>query len=660
VIPPHKTAASSTSVSRWVHSLDALTILAIGIGGFLLVHGGAIFRVAGFRISLRSGWRPFAWAVAFACVRHVLQRRPAIHQSIAAHIVALTKTGHALADDLALLYQARADAAITSPTGRRRRLVEGVGVVLLFAALTCVMTYPQVRQMDRVSVDTADPLLSTWRLSWFAHQLPRDPLHLYDANIFYPERRTLAYSDAMLVPSLTIAPAIWLGMHQLFAYNLLLLSGFALSGAAMFLLVRSLTHHVGAAFFAGFVFAFLPFRFMHYAHLELQMSYWMPLCLWSLHKCVAGGRMRDGLLTGLFFALQMLSSWYYGIFFATFLVPAGVAILIGEGLKKAVRAIRPLVLGAALALVLIVPFAIPYFQARESLGDRPVSEIQFYSATPQNYLGAHARNALFGPITTAWGGQERELFQGVAVPLIALAGLWPPLSAARIGYALGLLLAFESSLGMNGVLYPWLHEHVLPYRGLRVPARMAMVVGLALAILGGYGVARICTGLRSSRSAALACTFLILLAFAEYRSTLVLKRIWRVPPPAYAALPPGRQAVLLNLPFVAPDAALEPFYMYFSTFRWDLLVNGYSGFSSRAYADLLTLMRVFPSDEAFAALRARGVEFIIVHGAFYRVGDYDRIVTRLSGRRELQLVGTYRWDGRETRVYRMTTPGAPP
>ena len=88
----------------------------------------------------------------------------------------------------------------------------GGGVVLLYAALTVAMTYPQVTVLDRgVSVDIGDPLLSTWRLAWIAHQLPRDPLHLFDANIFYPEPRTLAYSDAMLVPSLTVAPLVWLG-----------------------------------------------------------------------------------------------------------------------------------------------------------------------------------------------------------------------------------------------------------------------------------------------------------------------------------------------------------------------------------------------------------------------------------------------------------------
>ena len=61
----------------------------------------------------------------------------------------------------------------------------------LFLALTAVMTWPQLASPYAVG-DTGDPLFSIWRLSWVAHQLPRDPLRLFDANIFYPELRTLA------------------------------------------------------------------------------------------------------------------------------------------------------------------------------------------------------------------------------------------------------------------------------------------------------------------------------------------------------------------------------------------------------------------------------------------------------------------------------------
>ena len=180
------------------------------------------------------------------------------------------------------------------------------GVTLLFAALTAAMTYPQVAQLGSgVSPDTGDPLFSTWRLAWVAHQLTHDPLHLFDANIFNPALHTLAFSDSVLAPAFMAAPLLWLGVPQLVVYNLVFLAGFALSGVGMFVLVRSLTGQTGAALVAGFVFAFLPYRYMHYAHLELQFAQWMPLGLWALHRTLREGRLRHGLLAGLFFALQV-------------------------------------------------------------------------------------------------------------------------------------------------------------------------------------------------------------------------------------------------------------------------------------------------------------------------------------------------------------------
>ena len=181
------------------------------------------------------------------------------------------------------------------------------------------------------------------------------------------------------------------------------------------------------------------------------------------------------------------------------------------------------------------------------------------------------------------------MFEGFIVPTLALAALWPPISAARMGYGVGLALAFELSLGTNGIVYPWLREHALPFRGLRVPARMAIVVGLSLAILVGYTVARISRA-GISRAARIAAIAVIAVGIvAEYHSTLVLDDVWRRPPPVYEPLSGQPEAVLIELPLIAPDVAREPTYMYFSTFHWHRLVNGYSGFSPQWYPDLINL-----------------------------------------------------------------------
>ena len=67
-----------------------------------------------------------------------------------------------------------------------------------------------------------------------------------------------------------MAPLQWLGVGSILVYHLVLLSGFAISGVGVALLVRELTGRADAAILAGIVFAFLPFRIDHYAHLQLQ------------------------------------------------------------------------------------------------------------------------------------------------------------------------------------------------------------------------------------------------------------------------------------------------------------------------------------------------------------------------------------------------------
>ncbi len=648
-------AVHAPQLPAWVQLADALTIALLLLAVAVALYGGGTGEIAGIRWSVRSPWRLPIWAAGLTTLRHLFVRQSPLHRRVIDAVATMIQRPEPRYPDV--VFAGTSQTTVTPFLQRSRILPWAAAVVLLYAALTVVMTYPQIRVIDRgVSIDIGDPLLSTWRLAWIAHQLPRDPLHLYDANIFYPEPRTLAYSDAMLVPALTAAPLVWLGVHPLLASNLLLLSGFALSGAGMFLLVWSLTRHVPAALLAGFVFAFLPYRFMHYAHLELQMAQWMPMCLWALHRTIVRGRVGDGLLTGLFLALQTLSSWYYGIFLATYLVPVTLTLLAGQTRQAILRSVRSLAAGVALAALLVAPFAVPYFEARRTVGERPLTEIAFYSATPQNYLAAHDRNALFGKATAGWGAQERELFQGIAVPLIALIGLWPPLSRARVAYAIALALAFEISLGLNGVTFPWLHAHVLPYRGLRVPARMAILVGLSLAVLVGYGVARICTRPSGRRSAALAFALLAMLVFLEYRSTLVLKEVWKQPPEIYQHLPDPANRVVLNLPIIAPDVGLEPIYMYFSTFRWHKLLNGYSGFSPPWYQALLDHMASFPDDSSMADLHAHDVDFVIVHGAFFRAGDYEDLVERLDERQDLSFVERTEWDGSETRLYRVLRP----
>ena len=137
----------------------------------------------GFRVSVKSEWRVLLWAGILILARHILVRAPSLPRRIVSGIARASQAAGPLMDDAA-------DAAPLErqPRQSNRRIVGGLLIVGLFSALTLVMTYPQVRGMGtHVSFNDGDPLFSAWRLAWVAHQLPRDPLNLFNANIFHPE-----------------------------------------------------------------------------------------------------------------------------------------------------------------------------------------------------------------------------------------------------------------------------------------------------------------------------------------------------------------------------------------------------------------------------------------------------------------------------------------
>ena len=67
--------------------------------------------------------------------------------------------------------------------------------LLLFVVLSLVLTYPLPFHLADAVEDRQDALLNVWITAWDGHQLLSDPLHLFDANIFHPYPRTLAYSE---------------------------------------------------------------------------------------------------------------------------------------------------------------------------------------------------------------------------------------------------------------------------------------------------------------------------------------------------------------------------------------------------------------------------------------------------------------------------------
>jgi hypothetical protein len=279
----------------------------------------------------------------------------------------------------------------------------------------------------------------------------------------------------------------------------------------------------------------------------------------------------------------MLSSLYYGLFLAVYLVPIGAALWLARGRPR--RPLAMLAAGAALALVMVSPVIYAYTANKAMVGDRGLPAVQFYSAEGTDYLKPHFRSLVYGRWSEG-GNPERQLFPRAMPLALAAVALCPPLSAARIAYTLALIAAVDGSFGLNGGYYPLLYTYVAPYRALRVPARFSILVGLTLSVLAGYGIARIVQRW-PARAAALTALSAALVGL-EAMPRMPLERVWRNPPPIYASIADEPSAVLAEFPMPTAPLAypLDTRYLYSSTFHWHPIVNGNSGHTPKSYVEL--------------------------------------------------------------------------
>ena len=522
-----------------------------------------------------------------------------------------------------------------------RGLARGLAPVALFAVFTLVMTWPQVKGLGTDATDHQDVYFNMWRFGWTAHALATAPARVLDANIFYPERRTLTFSDAMPVESIVAAPMLWAGVPPVLVHNLMLLAGIALSGAGMFVLARRLTGSTASGLTAGVVFAFAPYRFEHYMHMELQWTVWTPWAFWALHRTFETGSRRAGALVGLFIALQFMSSIYYGVFLATLLGLVGVLLLMtrrGDDLKQRVLA---LAIGGGLCLGAVLPYGWQYAITKKNIGGRPEEQVIMFSAKPSSYAVATPTNLLYGERAKGRGRAERRLFPGLLPVFLAVTGLLlrRPCREA-VAFLGGLVAAFEMSLGMYGFTYPLLYRHVPLFEGLRAPARFGIYVVFFLALLAAYGHATLERTLfpdgespwRRRLTGLLAGLICACLMLEYWVAPLPLVPYPNAAPPLYAWLARQPRGVTAELP-LAPFHQLpgdDPRYAYLSTFHWMPSINGYSGYYPSSYLERVHTLESFPDAAATSVLKRAAVEYVIVHLSGYHPDEGGSVLYGLG------------------------------
>lgn len=295
-------------------------------------------------------------------------------------------------------------------------------VLCLFAGLVVAMTYPQVLHLADAARDWGDPLLNAWIMWWEYDAVTSGNLAGFlDANIFFPHRTTLAYSEFLLTESLIGAPVLALSDNPLLAHNVVLLLALLATAFATYLLARYLTGNTLAGVVAGIAMAFSPFMFDHLSQIQVIAAAGLPAGLLLLHRYFDDGSKRYLLGFTLVYVAQSLANGYYAVYL-TYLAGGYIIYraVIDERLTDR-QLWRELAVHLAPAAVLLATLFIPYVRLRDQLG---FAREMSFAAEWTSFFATAPINRLYGGITAPWRIQEGALFPCLTVVVLAACGIF--------------------------------------------------------------------------------------------------------------------------------------------------------------------------------------------------------------------------------------------
>ncbi len=502
-------------------------------------------------------------------------------------------------------------------------------MVLAGIALAVLTSWPLVLHMSsRIAPDLGDPVRTAWQIAWVGHAMLHDPLHLFDANAFYPHPLSLAFSDSLL----GFGPAAFFGsgtVAALVRFNLLFLLAWSLCFVGAYLLARELGLGRLGAGAAGVAFAYAPYRVTEAGHLHVISSGGIPLALFLLLRGYRRGS------SGLVLAGWLVSAWQISLGFTLGLqysyLLAVLAIAAAVYWWRAGRPALPRRLlavtcaGIALVGVVAVYEARPYLKIAKDYpsAKRSLREVKTYSAGPPALLAASSENRVWGAATAGLRAKvhsknESVFFPGALILLLAAVGLAAPLYTRRLraGLLVGILTCSVLALGfgLTGAGYPYrlIYDYAPGWNGVRVPGRVFTTATLFYALLAGAGAQALCARIgawgqrRSVRGLATVTGVVLMVGLLGEGAGHLAHPV--VPQPARAEI--GLPAPLLDLP---TDGAADRIWQYFSTNGFYKIPVGNSTFDIPAVDDLRGGMNGFPDRASVEKLRYYGIRTVVLH-----------------------------------------------
>lgn len=331
--------------------------------------------------------------------------------------------------------------------------------------------------------DLGDPLLNLYILK---HNIDRilnlNFSNFFDANIFYPYKFTLAFSENLIATSIFVLPIYIISKDIIFTYNIFILLNFIFSGLFMSLLCYRFTKNFIASIIGGTIFSFAPFKFAHLGHLHILTTIWIPLIFLFLHKFFEEKKYKFLIFSIFFFIIQSLSCGNYMVIIFPFIILMFLFYILKERelIKKYLLSFLIFVIISGFFLI---PVYYPYIEIEKLYGfKRTINECIRFSPHIKAFLISYPFTVTY-KFLQKFIGSHPEQFENTLY-----IGFIPLISVIFISFFIinrnVILVKFKREINGSNILYfPYLEKSkFIPHY---VSLFYLIVLFLSLALMGG-------------------------------------------------------------------------------------------------------------------------------------------------------------------------------
>jgi hypothetical protein len=390
---------------------------------------------------------------------------------------------------------------------------------LIFALASILMVGPHVWPPTRLSdfpYDSTDSYIFLWNFWWTKKSLTDWVNPFYTDYLFYPAGTDLSFHSNPLTFGLISIPfqSAFPGPEGLaIAFNVIVLASFVLSGIGAYRLALYVTGSGAGALLCGFIFAFMPFRFLNMSRLHVLATELLPFFVLALIRLLDQPSWRRAFALGAWLSICFYTSLEYALYLCIF---SGLMLVyrVGTGSVVVGRALLSRIAAAALVFAL---FGSPLLLAQgnavaqkrvnaeypmRALGRWAPALLSF--VTPTRYHPVYGDSLRFaGEYGDEGGihppGMRSETYVGIAAIFLALIGAAEARRRGSFFWAVAamafLLLTLGPTLRLTGAWqtdwplpYQLLYQAIPPLRGSRDPTRFFPLLMLSVSVLSSFGL----------------------------------------------------------------------------------------------------------------------------------------------------------------------------